>query len=181
MSHADNWKAVNAHLQLELVNCKKANKEKITCVACYFRVSVTACQELMQKMSATGFRSGCEQRYFLKDLLPRMAGKIEYYRLVHYYELFRPTEHSVGRGEFYRREMSRLAKFIEQHQTFVDYYTSNRTDLDDEHFTTDVLNENIEQLLNEKGGQNETYFVLAARFLALREFQAYVKRELQET
>jgi hypothetical protein len=180
MSHADRWKKIAEKLQREIEHCETVNTETVPCIECCFRISTSLYHELICETLERGFECEIERRHFVKTVLPKAASRVEYYRLVHYYELFKPPKDSEPFAEFYQRELKRIEIFLEHHQVFVNYYISGRTDLDEVYFNEVEMPDELTLVITEKAISKDAYNIIAIRLLALMDFHIYLKNQLHE-
>ncbi len=118
----------------KLKACKTANACTLVKLENCYQVCFYTWVTISEIASKHTFDSLDTEIEFFKVLKPSFTSEIEYYSLLYNSALFKP-DFSNDIISFWKRESSRLERFISKNKAFYDYYKNCETDMDEIYFT----------------------------------------------
>jgi hypothetical protein len=166
-----NEKALHLYEQLQndLLLCKKKQLDGLKEIECCFHISESYWALLRYEVTHYEFASVTEEIRFFKEIKPKFVSESDYYSLLYHAELFRTETDKKDQAPFWRRELKRLEKFINENAEFCQRYKSNCTEKDSEWFVRTGSPE-------ERAAA--THDQLAASLLALERYHEFIKLNL---
>lgn len=167
-------------IKLALLESEKKDFMKQT-ELCY-QLCNSTWDEIRSIVGTYSFSSIESEIEFYKHIKPLFTSEIEYYRLVYHSLLFRP-EATIALIPFWKRELQRLDRFIEECGSFYQYYKSGATELDQTYFTRldeDEIDFSQVRVFDISYGiiSSKDHFV--SLILALEKYSGYVNQEVQK-
>ena len=170
-------------MQQDIAHCRQKQLDRLCEVECCFHIAERYWAKLRAELSVYIFPSTAEEIQFFKYTKPRFTAEVEFYSLCYHAELFRKDVHDEDdRRKFWMRESQRLLRFIQDNETFYNYYTQGSTHYDDQFFVRkDAEGSSFPRSrvydLEEKAAT--PLDSLVSTLLALEQYAAFVKKEMQ--
>jgi hypothetical protein len=93
-------------------------------------------EELYKHYRLIGFKTEQDEIFFFKSIKPTFAGQVELYITLNHALLFAPVYNIESKLSFWENEKGKIRKFYQEHERFIYYFKSGRTDLDTMYFLT---------------------------------------------
>jgi hypothetical protein len=165
----EKWKHLYDMLQQDIALCLQKHLDKQAEIECCFQISRNYCNKLWRSMEGYAFELAEEEIEFYKIIAPQFNSHVEYYNMIYHAELFRPKADALEAKDFWMRQAERMDKFIKMHVGFYEYYTSGRTDKDEE-----LL---IMPSSEEQEHRPMQYSEFIGKFLALHRYSSYIESQ----
>jgi hypothetical protein len=146
-----------------------------------FQICTNYWYRLREVLSTFRFDSEAEEIDFFKNIKPLFSAEIEYYNLLYHACLFMPVFDRQEQNEFWRREATRLERFIEANAEFCKYYESKDSEKDHFYFVRKSCNHyDQEHILGKEIRTSTEADSLLATFLALQKYMRYIRGLMDE-
>jgi hypothetical protein len=166
----------------DLSQCMRTDQSVEAMTESCFRVSEKYWTLLRKELTGYSFSSREEEILFFKTIKPRFTSEIEYYGLVYHALMFVPDEITpADMQNFWKRQLTRLDRLMNDHEGFFNYCRSGRTHKDKQYFTRkeddEVSFSEPRYYYQDQQSASSHDHLLASR-LALERYTQYVKEQL---
>jgi hypothetical protein len=126
----ETWRDYYDQLLLEIDCILRSGSTGTEQIEAWFRCTLGYWTRLRTAVRQTGFASDSEETHFFKTIKPRFTGRLEYYTLLYNFELFHPIDEPAELEFYCCREQQKITRFRSEHQAFLRYSASGKTDKD---------------------------------------------------